>query len=187
MLEISNADLNISDIIQLIGIIATSLTSIIAIIISVVSLRQNSKMIEESSRPNIGVYIDSTNFSQPIIYLVIKNFGNSASVITEFKCDIDLSEFAYIPKAIPFNNIVGTTLNPNQKLVYPLKPRDSNNIRITDMNIKVSYKTFKRKYSENIFLNLDAYFNEMTLRSYDKNEPIKSISYAVQDISEKML
>ena len=180
-------DLTISDIIQLVGIIATSLTSIIAIIISAFSLRQNSKMIEESSRPNIGIYIDSTNFSQPIIYLVIKNFGKSATVITEFKCDTDLAQFAYIQKAIPFNNIVGTTLNPNQKLVYPIQPRNSNNERISEVNIKLSYKAFNKKYSENISLNLDAYFCEVTLRSYDKENPIKSISYAVQDISEKML
>lgn len=43
--------LSTSDIIQLLGIIASLATSIIAIIISVVSLKQNSKMIADSTRP----------------------------------------------------------------------------------------------------------------------------------------
>ena len=51
--------LSISDTIQLFGIIASFVTSIIAIVISVITLRQNSKMIESASRPIISLYIDA--------------------------------------------------------------------------------------------------------------------------------
>ena len=44
------AKLTPSDIIQILGIIASFLTALVAIIISLVTMRQNSKMIEESSR-----------------------------------------------------------------------------------------------------------------------------------------
>lgn len=44
-----------SDIIQILGIIASFLTAFVAIIISLAAIRQNSKMIEESSRPIISI------------------------------------------------------------------------------------------------------------------------------------
>lgn len=40
-----------SDQIQLFGIILSTIISLIAVIISVVTLRQNNKMVEESTRP----------------------------------------------------------------------------------------------------------------------------------------
>ena len=49
---LSNITLTTSDVIDLIGIFASLFIGVIAIIISILSLRQNSKMIEESTRPN---------------------------------------------------------------------------------------------------------------------------------------
>lgn len=42
-----------TDIIEIIGIIASTTVSIVAIVISVMTLKQNSKMIEESTRPYV--------------------------------------------------------------------------------------------------------------------------------------
>lgn len=53
---LSNITLTTSDVIDLIGIFASLFIGVIAIIISILSLRQNSKMIEESTRPNIQIY-----------------------------------------------------------------------------------------------------------------------------------
>lgn len=66
-----------SDKIQLLGIVISALTSIIAIFISVHTLRQNSKMIEDSSRPYIGIYGLSTYICDRYYYIIIKNFGQS--------------------------------------------------------------------------------------------------------------
>ena len=41
----------------------------ISVITVVLTLRQNNKMIEESSRPYISVYGDETNFSSPQFYI----------------------------------------------------------------------------------------------------------------------
>ena len=57
-----------SDIVQILGIIASFLTAIVAIIISLVTLRQNSKMLEESSRAVISVYSQSINTGTPILW-----------------------------------------------------------------------------------------------------------------------
>ena len=61
-----------SDIVQILGIIASFLTAIVAIIISLVTLRQNSKMLEESSRAVISVYSQSINTGTPMLFLVVK-------------------------------------------------------------------------------------------------------------------
>ena len=71
-----------SDIVQILGIIASFLTAIVAIIISLVTLRQNSKMLEESSRAVISVYSQSINTGTPMLFLVVKNFGNSTATIS---------------------------------------------------------------------------------------------------------
>lgn len=60
----------ISDVIQIIGILASLITSILAIVISVLTLKQNSKMIEESTRPYVAIYSKTTNFQSPQYYLV---------------------------------------------------------------------------------------------------------------------
>ena len=66
------SSLSPSDIIQLLGILLSTIISTIAVIISVVTLRQNHQMVEESTRPYIVVYTAATNFQSPMYYLVIK-------------------------------------------------------------------------------------------------------------------
>lgn len=75
--------LSISDIIDIIGIFTALLPSIVAIVISIGALKQNSKMIEESTRPQIQIY---PSFVDGILYLIIKNFGTSEAYIDEIKC-----------------------------------------------------------------------------------------------------
>lgn len=181
----NNIELSTSDIIQLIGIVTTSFTSLTAIIISVVSLRQNSKMIEESSRPYISVYIGATQFSQPLLYLIIKNFGESAGTITDFSSDIDLREYTYDSRHIPFGNIIGTTLSPKEEIIFPINVADSDK-ELNIMNISISYKSILKSYDENIQLNFPAYFDSIHLRVANKDY-MQSISYTLQDIAEKML
>ena len=65
--------LTVSDIIEAIGILVSLATSVVAIFISVKTLKQNSDMIEESTRPVISVYAQSINPGVPMFYLVVKN------------------------------------------------------------------------------------------------------------------
>ena len=64
------AKLSPSDIIQICGIIASLLTSIIAIVISLVTLLQNSKMIENATRPYITIYFDYSQMGEPTGYIL---------------------------------------------------------------------------------------------------------------------
>ena len=66
------SSLSPSDIIQLLGILLSTIISTLAVIISVVTLRQNHQMVEESTRPYIIVYTAATNFQSPMYYLSSK-------------------------------------------------------------------------------------------------------------------
>ena len=60
------AQLTPSDKVQVVGIIVSAVISVIAIFISVLTLRQNSKMIEESSRPVISIYPELSCAHEPL-------------------------------------------------------------------------------------------------------------------------
>lgn len=181
--------LSTSDIIQIIGIIVSLLTSVTAIIISIVTLRQNSKVIENSTRPYICVYSKTTNFTGfvPFYYLVIKNFGQTGTFITSFDCNCDLSEFLLNPDKIPFEHIVGSFLAPNQNFLFGLNP----NVLIQKSNEKLiftyTYESNGKQYTEasSIIVNNDS--EQISPRSSQEETPLKTISYALQDIDEKLL
>lgn len=171
-----------SDIIEIIGIAASLITSIVAIAISLKTLKQNSLMIEDSTRPYISVYIGTTYFSSITVYLILKNFGSTSAVITKFKADIDLTPYAYDIDRIPFSNIVGASLCPGEAIQYPVQLENApDDMRF--LNISIEYHSSTHRYSENICLNLSAHFDAVHIRSKSN----QSASYALQDIAEKLL
>lgn len=173
--------LNAYEIIQIIGIISTSITSIVAIIISVVSLRQNSKVIEETNRPYISVYANCAKVYDPVLYLIIKNFGETSGTITAFSTDKDLSKCTINGEHIPFDNIVGTTLNPKEQIIYPIEPF------LDSLNISITYKSTVKTYFENIHLNLNSQYDSIHPRVKGAGNELEIISYTLQDIAEKLL
>lgn len=174
--------LTVSDVIEICGIIASLITSIVAIVISVKTLRQNSKMIEESTRPYVSIYIGNTYFSTVNVYLIIKNFGSSSAVINGFETDIDLTPYAYDENRVPFTNIIGTTLCPGESMQYPIKLENAPD-SLKTLKISLKYRSDTHQYNEDICLNLSAHFDAVHLRANSD----KSVSYALQDIAEKML
>ena len=113
-----------SDVIQLIGILASLITSVIAIIISVLTLKQNSKMIDETSRPYVAIYAKTTNFQSPQYYLVIKNFGQTGATISSIKCSPDITPFSIRSDHIPFSNFAETYIAPGQSFICNVKARE---------------------------------------------------------------
>ena len=110
-----------SDIVQILGIIASFLTAIVAIIISLVTLRQNSKMLEESSRAVISVYSQSINTGTPMLFLVVKNFGNSTATIRKFDYDFDFTDcYCFRSDRDYLKDLVGSTLAPKQSRICPV-------------------------------------------------------------------
>lgn len=175
-----------SDIIEITGIITSLITSIVAIAISVKTLRQNSRMIEESSRPYISVYVGTTFFSNTVTYLIIKNFGASSAVITDFSADIDFSTCSYDNDHIPFEHIVGVQLCPSESIQFPVDSYKLSKSAKT-FNIFIKYKSKEKEYCEKISVNFDAHCDRLHLRANSTGKHDKEISFALQDIAEKML
>lgn len=183
---LTEPSLTMSDKIQLCGIILSTLVSLIAIVISVLTLRQNNKMIEDSTRPYIVMYTGTTNFQSPSYYLIMKNFGQTGAYITSFRCDYDLAKCSYNDKRAPFSNIENTFLVPGQSYscsINPLKlfedPRP--------IKIDLSYKAGAKEYNDTFILNVEADPGMIHSRAATKDKELKIISYTLQDIAEKML
>lgn len=175
--------LSASDVIQLLGIIISLVTSVVAIIISVLSLKQNSKMIADSTRPYIGVYGSGTYVSQARFYIIVKNFGQSSAHIDDFKCDIDLSKYQVVSsKNRPFQHIQGTTFMPGQSFRCVV---DFNKI-IHDTSLivfNISYSASGRTYSDCIPLNVAATIGNNVAHTTTQGNEIKNLSETLQDIS----
>lgn len=175
-----------TDIIEIIGIIASTSVSIVAIVISVMTLKQNNKMIEESTRPYVVVCGKTANYQDPRFYLIIKNYGSSGAIITKFICDHDLTEFSYRKEITPFKNICGTFIAPGQSFITNLKVLELFHEETT-LCFQIEYKTKHRTYCENIDIALKPFTELIQTRAATKDKELKIISYTLQDLVEKHL
>lgn len=143
-------------IIELIGVLVSLLLGIASIVISVLTLNQNSKMIEESSRPNIAVYGKKIYIGITKYILIVKNFGSSSGTITDFKCDKNLKDYALIKDYNPFEHIIGTTLVPGQSIFCELSLKSLNTKNISGFSFTISYKGIKTYLNNKFIVNTKA-------------------------------
>lgn len=183
---IGEITLSASSAISLIGILTSLLASLIAIGVSLASLKQNSKMIEESSRPYVVIYGNTTNFQSPKFYLILKNFGQTGAVITSVSCDTDLAKYCYTPQYVPFTNISGTMIAPGQSFAYCLDIKKLYEDPLP-MTFEIKYTANKKLYSEKFSINPKSLSDSISTRASTSNHELKIISYTLQDLVEKIL
>lgn len=92
----------------------TVFTAICSVYIAIKTLKQNSKMLENSTRPYIVVYgrnirLDETTY----FYLVVKNFGASAAFIDSFHISEQL-EYGVNSDEDFIHRLNGAVIVPNQ-------------------------------------------------------------------------
>lgn len=167
--------MSISDIIEIVSIICSSILSVVAIIVSVLTLIQNNKMIFESNKPNIVIFSKVINFTSPYSYLILKNFGNSGASIINIEYDKDLKSFF---DKIPFKNLENTFIAPNQSFVYPLLPKIDLNETIT---FTINYKYLNKKYSENCTVSFEHY-KDIAYTKVHSSKDIKELSSVLQEM-----
>ena len=80
-----------STIVNIVLSVLSFILATVSVVTVVITLRQNSKMIEESTRPIVAVYTEEINSGIPLFYLVIKNFGKSTAYMTRFESDFDFA------------------------------------------------------------------------------------------------
>lgn len=150
--------LTTSDIIDLIGIATSLMVSIVAIIISIKTLRQNSKMLEESIRPYIVIYLDAITICEQESYFVIKNVGNSPTTISEFIYDPILKQTEQSAPRLQeqFDYVKNIVLAPGQS---KLLQYNVTKLPYDELTFSLSYIFGKRIYTETVAMNVKNYIH----------------------------
>ena len=178
--------LSTSDWIELIGIVASLITGIIAIIISVKTLKQNSIMIEESTRPYIVVYREYVQVLSSIHeYLVIKNYGKTGATIDSLSIEPPY-EKTDLPKKVSISDgISGQFLAPSQSLTTVLFANAFKNNRTGITRFTISYHTLEKSYSDTFTIREDLK-NDI---GFVKPEPSanQSIQKVIAKVTEEIL
>lgn len=181
--------LSVSDIIQILGILASFLTSLIAIVVSVKALRQNSKMLEISSRPYICVYGVSTYICENRYYIIVKNFGQSAAHIKSFCCDSELSKLSYLDNYTPFENIEGASIVPGQSYRCAIDYDKVKKNNINTINFHIVYSSDIHKYKDDLSLKIDGNLGNLEAHQKVTEDTTANaiISETLQDMHIKSL
>jgi hypothetical protein len=176
--------MTLSDILQVVAILSTSILSIVSIIISVITLRKNSKMIEETTRPILSIYGSSINSGTPALYLVVKNFGSSAAIITKFDYDYDFSNCYRSSRDTDFlKYLINCTIAPGQSRICLL---DYNKID-RPVTFDIAYKSTSKTYKESLTIDIKAGTAMITAKNDTKDKELSTISYTLQEMLQKNL
>lgn len=180
--------MNTAEIINLCVGICTALTAIASVIIAVLTLKQNNKMIRNSTRPYITISFRPTNFQDYRLYIVIKNYGASGAVITNLEFSESLEEIGITKNSKPpFDGVKGVFLAPGQSIVCPIDTKAFREKNIDCVYADISYKDNIEEYKERYPLNYIVYGKNPVVRANTQDKELKIISYTLQDLVEKQL
>ena len=167
-----------SDWIEVLGIIASLITSIVAIAISLKTLQQNSKMMEESTRPVLAMY--SVMFKN-VTYIVIKNFGSSPCTISGIKSGMNITKEENQPVVgNPYAKLKGAVVPPNGSIKLPLI---SARLKKKVFKFEIMYKSQTRSYTDNFTVDMNAN-NAMPVTNTTATEPEKAIEIIANSIED---
>lgn len=176
--------MDISVKVNIVLCILSFVLSAVSVVTVVITLRQNSKMIESSTRPYVTIYFDYSQMGNPIGYFVIKNSGSSSAIITSLTYNDPIKQHPTLLANLPeiFDGLVGNSIAPGQKYWAPFKFTDySGNIARFD----ISYKYGKKVYTEHAEIDVMQYRKLVKPRMADSS--YKTISYPLQEIAERLM
>ena len=177
--------MHISDWINVILCILSFLLAAISVVTVVMTLRQNHKMIQNSTRPYVVAFAQVTNFQKPTFYLVLKNFGASGATIESFESSIELNKVSFREELTPFNHVEGTFLAPGQTITSCLYSNEFKENCIREFTIKLKYNDGLNSYEQECPINYKAYIENVNVRAATKDKELCTISYVLQDLVEK--
>ena len=180
--------MNTIDKINLIICICSLFLATVSVVTVILTIKQNNKMIESSSRPYLSIYDNFTYFDGISYYIVFKNFGQSRAYVKKFDYDVDLLDCVNTQNPLPpFSHMVGTCISPNQSFITEIDITEL--LRKTDrINFSIEYLSPSGKlYKEDITLNLKSRTDNLLSKSDSSNKELKIISDAIQDLVRKQL
>lgn len=165
----------ISDWLEFYGIIASFIVSVVSVLVAVLALRQNNKMLEETTRPYVAISYDVVFNGTRSIFLMLKNYGSSGAKITSFDFK-PLSNSSHINEQLA--KINGAFLAPHQKIMYNIDPTKFPD---NTLDFTITYKNGSKTYTENQSLKIKiGIFKERS------NEEC-AVSYSLQEITERLI
>lgn len=175
------------EITYLVIAICSLILALISIITVVLTLRQNSKMIESTTRPYVTVYGAISNPGNPFFYLIIKNFGSSSAFISKFECSHDLLPLSYSSHHRPFEHLEGSLIAPSQSFKCAINLRQRDQGKPESIEIIIRYRTEDKEYSSKALINFDSYLELALPKNATQNAELKTISYSIQSLVEQNL
>ena len=177
-----------SDLISYWGTIATVAFSVITAAVAIFTLRQNSKMIEESTRPYIVVYFDIIRISSFIPRFIIKNFGKSGARITDFKYpgilkagDFGIDSTSFIEQLDGVRNLF---LAPNQSIHIGFTEIPQG---IETLEFAITYTSGHKEYIDSFKLNVGKSPMRNSLReSINDKNAMPMIGKALQEMCDRL-
>lgn len=165
------------------------LLAAIAVVVSMLTLKQNNRMIESSTRPYIGITGEYVNYGVSQYKVFLKNYGNSAAYIESMTFGIDLQ--GYLPgrpERIPFDGILGVSILPGQTIACLLDGEAIRCSNMEDISVSVVYKSSEEKqYRDNFIVPIELYQSVTSGRVLNNADPIKTIAFTLQAIADKSL
>lgn len=159
--------------------VITAVTAIVSVWISLRTLRQNSKMLEESSRPYITAQIEHIGNA---FYLRFKNYGQSAAIIDNIELDENAEKVQVENFITVFEDFRGNTIPPNYSFMTCIR-QDNVSGKENKISIDIKYHSAVKKYSEHVEINLAAYKKVLEARrNIDQNNAEVVIGKTLQDL-----
>ena len=179
--------MTLSDKINVSLCILSFLLAAISVITVVITLRQNHKMIENSTRPYVIVTGQKTNFQEPMFYVVLKNYGTSGAKIIQLSFDIDIAAYSLIPEIEPFGYVKGMFIAPGQIVSSVFDKKKFNENKIDTFNATITYSDGIHEYKETYPISYKGLSHNVSYKAATKGEELRIISYALQELVEKQL
>lgn len=177
--------MDIATITNIVLCVLSFILAAISVVTVVITLRQNSKMIEESTRPAISVYTDEINAGTPFFYLIIKNFGKSPAYITKFEYDFDFKGCYRIRNDKDYlKSLNNAVLAPGQSKICTLDYEKIDK----EVTFALEYRSGAGKvYSEKFTIDLKAGVSMPYGKIGTEGKELRTISYALQEMLQKNL
>lgn len=177
--------MDISTIVNIILCVLSFILAFISVVTVVIALRQNNRMIEESTRPFVSVYTDEINAGDPFFYLVVKNFGKATAYITKFEYDFDFKGCYKIPNDRDYlQQLNNAVLAPGQSRICAL---DYQRIDKAVTFILEYHSGAKKTYSDKFTIDLKAGVSMPYGKIATEGKELRTISYTLQEMLQKNL
>ena len=178
--------LTTSDLIQMFGIIVAIITGIISIIISVISLRQNSKIVKESNKAQIEIFPYKV-YGDIYPKIRIQNFGMTTGTIIDIKTVPEMPVEHMVLN--PFEFYKDLSLAPNQSFTTTFCKKNSNEaeVPVEVFDVEITYKTLNDIVKSTFHINYKFLhgYTETISSSKTTESALDKINQSIQGLQQK--